>query len=261
MRLEYAPGGLLGLLVPQANTTVEAEMRHLVPHALSWITGRLTSNKPTIEDRLRDYLESYGTALEQFANAPIAAAGFACTGASYLLGRDREDSLLSELCAVRGHAVHTAATAIHDALSALGARRLALVSPYDAALTEACKRYWESRGYMIDRIASVRQITEAFHPIYSVESDAAARALDTLDGAGVDGVVLLGTGLPTLRPIHARPTFGKAPVMSSNLCLAWRLCQSAAGNPPDRDSLSDWIGTAAPLWGATLDNGSGSGSR
>lgn len=252
MALEYAPNGLLAVLVPQANTTVEAEMRFLVPPDQAWIAGRLTSDKATIEDRLRDYLETYATAMAQFANAPVAAAGFACTGASYLLGRDREDALLAALEAARGHPVHTAATAIADALAALDARRIALVSPYDDKLTETCEDYWASRGFEVVRTASVWRISQDFHPIYSLESDAAGRALDTLNGTEADAVVLLGTGLPTLRPILARPFVGTVPVMSSNLCLAWRMSESAAGSPASSDTLLDWIRATHHGWGETL---------
>lgn len=257
MALEYAPNGLLAVLVPQANTTVEAEMRFLVPPDQAWIAGRLTSSKPTIEERLRDYLETYGTAMQQFANAPIAAAGFACTGASYLLGLNRENQLLTDLTKNRGHPVHTATTAITDALTVLGAKRVALVSPYDAKLTETCETYWRSRGFEVVGIASVWRISQEFHPIYSLESDAAARALDTLGGTDAEAVVLLGTGLPTLRPILARPFLGRAPVMSSNLCLTWRMAESAGGRPASADTLLDWIAARHHGWGDALAHASG----
>jgi maleate isomerase len=252
MALGYAPKGLLAVLVPQANTTVEAEMRFLVPPDQAWIAGRLTSNKATIEDRLRDYLENYGTAMAQFANAPVAAAGFACTGASYLLGRVREDELLGDLVARRGHSVHTAATAIADALAVLGATRIALVSPYDDKLTKTCEAYWATRGFEIVRTTSVGHISREFHPIYSLESDAATRALETLEGTDAEAVVLLGTGLPTLRPILARPTLGRVPVISSNLCLTWRLAASAVGELPSAETLLDWTRGTHHGWGEAL---------
>jgi hypothetical protein len=39
--LEYAKHGLVGLLVPPANTTVEAEAALLLPPGIGWITARL----------------------------------------------------------------------------------------------------------------------------------------------------------------------------------------------------------------------------
>ena len=39
--LEYAPKGLVGVLTPQANTTVEAEFSILKPPSIGLITSRL----------------------------------------------------------------------------------------------------------------------------------------------------------------------------------------------------------------------------
>ena len=89
MSLAYAPRGLVGVLTPQANTTVEPELAILTPPGHAFVTARLTSGGSTIPERLRDYLESYPDAVRQFANAPVSAVGFACTGASYLAGTAR----------------------------------------------------------------------------------------------------------------------------------------------------------------------------
>ena len=48
--VEYAPKGLIGVLTPQANTTVEPELAILWPRGVAMINARLTSAKTTIEE-------------------------------------------------------------------------------------------------------------------------------------------------------------------------------------------------------------------
>ncbi len=83
MTVEYAPRGLVGVLTPQANTTVEPEFAMLWPPGVAMLNARMTSTKPTIIARLLDYLSELPSAASQFANAPIDAIASACTGASY----------------------------------------------------------------------------------------------------------------------------------------------------------------------------------
>ena len=54
MPIAYAPQGLIGLLTPQANTTVEPEAWALLPSGMSLINGRLVSADPDLLQRLRD---------------------------------------------------------------------------------------------------------------------------------------------------------------------------------------------------------------
>ena len=60
MSLEYAPRGLVGMLTPQANTTVEPEFNLLWPPGVAMINARLMSDKPSMSDRLVDYFDNYG---------------------------------------------------------------------------------------------------------------------------------------------------------------------------------------------------------
>jgi maleate isomerase len=244
MSLEYAPRGLVGMLTPQANTTVEPEFNLLWPPGIAMINARLMSNKDTMSARLAEYFEQYGAGLRQFANAPVSVVAAACTGASYLAGREREATLIQELTKRSGHPFITAALAVVDALMALKARRIGLVSPYPDDLNTVSAAYWQSHGFDVARVASVFNNADAFHPIYSLSETKATQALQTLEREPLDAVVMLGTGMPTLGPIASSIGWGGAPVMSCNLCLAWRVVEVLDREEPRRPTLESWLGGA-----------------
>ena len=242
MTLEYAPDGLIGVFTPQANTTVEPEMQILLPPGFAAINARLTSPKGTIEERLIDYYDTLENSLAQFANAPIDAIAVGCTGASYLVGREREAELVKLWSARAGVPAITTGLAVVDALNALGAKRIGFVSCYPPALTEASNRYWASHGFEIGEIAGSFNEDSDFHPIYSLRAANAAEALGELRGLDHDAIVMLGTGMPTLKPIADVADQDGPPVLSCMLCLAWRCVEQVAGRAPSAESVLAWSG-------------------
>jgi maleate isomerase len=240
MAIEYGPRGLIGVITPQANTTVEPEFGILLPPGYATINARLMSEKTSIETRLVDYFAQYESALSQFANAPIRAVAYGCTGASYLAGREREYATLQGIEQRLGVAAITAASAVVDALKQMGAQRIALSSPYPQALTRTSIGYWESHGFEVAAEATATADPAQFHPIYSMSAASAARTLEQLAAQGpVDAVVMLGTGMPTLGPIlAANAQAGGPPVLSCMLCLVWRCIQAIA---PEEAELERWL--------------------
>jgi maleate cis-trans isomerase len=241
MSLEYAPRGLVGMLTPQANTTVEPEFNILWPAGVAMINARLMSDKASMSARLVDYFDNYAASLKQFANAPVGVVAAACTGASYLAGREREAAVVRDIEARHGHPFVTAALAVADALNAMGARRIGLVSPYPDDLNTASVAYWQSHGFQVAEIANAFNEASAFHPIYSLGGSVASRALRELEGKALDAIVMLGTGMPTLAPIADSIGWKGAPVMSCNLCLAWRAIEAIAGGAPRASTLKAWL--------------------
>lgn len=253
MTLEYAPRGLVGVLTPQANTTVEPEMQALWPAGVSMITARMTSQRPTIEERLVDYYQRLDEAAGQFGNAPLQVLAAACTGSSYLIGPAQEDTLFGELSARLGLPVTNSALAVVAALRALGVRRVGLVSPYPSSLTERSVAYWRSRNLEVLRVAVTEAVSApAFHPIYALTAEATRRAIQTLRGTpGLEAVVLLGTGTPTLAAMASEPTVDGAPVFSCNLALAWH--SVALLTPRQPPAGSDLLALVQdPHWRETL---------
>ena len=241
MSLEYAPRGLVGMLTPQANTTVEPEFNLLWPPGVAMINARLMSDKGTISARLVDYFANYGASLRQFANAPVSVVAAACTGASYLAGREREASLVRDLAAQNGYPFLTAALAVVDALAVLKAGRIGLVSPYPDDLKSASIAYWQSHGFDVIEVANVFNAESAFHPIYSLAGSSATQALRSLEHKPLDAIVMLGTGMPTLAPIASAIGWAGPPVMSCNLCLAWRAVEAIDGQAPRASTLQSWL--------------------
>lgn len=252
VRVEYAPRGLIGLLTPQANTTVEPEFSILLPSGFAHINARLVSRKATIEERLLDYLGIADQTADQFANAPIEALALGCTGASYLAGRPAEEELLQRLGAKRGITAFTAATALVDCLRVLGARRIALATPYPEALTHKSIGYWESHGLAVVKAANAAIDFSQFHPIYSLSAQQASGVLDELGQLPqVDAVVMLGTGMPTLAPLLQANRAGRgAPVLSCMQALAWKAVELLA---PGEYPVGDWL--MGLHWGDRLHGG------
>ena len=100
--------------------------------------------------------------------------------------------------------------------------------------------YWEKRGLTIVREERITSAAAAFHPIYALGGEASKGALEAIGTDGLEAVAMLGTGLPTL-PTILRAASASVPVISPNLCLAWRSLLALSGEAPSVENLMPWL--------------------
>lgn len=220
---DYGHAGIIGIATPQANPTVETEMRLLFPLSAILVIARLTCRSSDSATRLRSYIEELPQTLDQFDTLPISALGFACTASTYLVGSERQKALIGEIERRSGHTVVTATDAIAWRLDLAGARRIALVSPYTPELTEAATTHWRDAGYDVRAVRRIETGTVDTRSIYALGSEDARGAVTALSELDVDAVLVSGTGMPSL-PLIAAAASDRPLLLSSNFCLAQRLC-------------------------------------
>lgn len=238
---DYGSEGLIGVLTPQANTTVEPELWTLLPRGWSMLNARLTSDCDTIEQRLVDYTTRFESTAAQFANAPIEAIAIACTGASYLIGAEQEITIVDAMKARYKVPVITAAQAATAALTELGATRIALLTPYPESLNQLSTPYWESNGFEIIAKAGPELESDAFHPIYAMAGEGVYEAYRKLSATNADAVLMLGTGMATLSPILRGAAELRCPAISCNLALMWAAVNQIERSPPTMKKLQTWL--------------------
>ncbi len=248
--LDYGRAGRVGVATPQANPTVEQEFAILLPRTMSLTITRLRSTAPTAMERLADYIERLDDSLAAYDVFKPDVFGVACTGSSYVLGRDRESRLAAAAAAKAGYAIDTAGEAIAWAMDRLGARRIGIVAPYPKDLVEAGVAYWRSWGLQVPAVERVETGSADTRSIYGLVSADATAGLARLDVAGLDAVLLSGTGLPTL-PALAAADIG-IPIVTSNGALAARLLSRLGRDDlldPATLQLSGWRGRLAEAVG------------
>ena len=241
MSMEYAPLGLIGLLTPQANTTVEPEAWALLPTGYSLINARLVSQAPSLNQRLLDFFDQLETSLLQFGNAPLSVLALACTGSSYLMGREQESQWVNAWQARLNIPVVTAGMAVANALKTLGVRRLDLLSPYPRDLTQASVAYWMSHGFDIGTVQAVNASNPGFHAIYTTSSQSANNAAHALRASSADAVLMLGTGMPSLKTLLIQRDLVGPPWLSSMLALMWQSVAAIPNNPSEPSDLPTWL--------------------
>ncbi|MDN3558096.1 maleate cis-trans isomerase family protein [Halomonas maura] len=155
----------IGQIVPSSNTTMETEIPALLrareavaPERFTFHSSRMRMKQVTREELAAMDDASERCALE-LSDAAVDVMGYACLVAIMSRGRGyHRDSQrrLHEVSVANGQPtpVVSSAGALTEGLATLGARRVAIITPYMPALTRMVVNYIEAEGIrVVDSIA------------------------------------------------------------------------------------------------------------
>jgi maleate cis-trans isomerase len=135
------------------------------------------------------------------------------------------------MSAAAGVPAITSAQAIGLAVQALGARRIALVSPYSPPVIERAKRYYESK-YGLEVVALEGFAATDSYMIGKLGPESARDAFARIDRPEVEVLVVPGGNFPTMSYVAAwEREFGK-PVITTNQAAIWAMMGIMAVREP-----------------------------
>ena len=216
----------LGLVVLQADETIEQDFRRLfLSEACNLYVTRIPSATVLTPESIGEMENTLPAAVSLFPGAAVFdAVAYACTSGTAHIGQDRVREIIQETCAARE--VTNPLGAAIAALSAVGAKRIGIVSPYSETVVPPLLLAFQNAGFDVAEAVSFGEEVEA--NVVRVSASSLLDAIEHLVRAHApDAVFLSCTNLRTLAVIpEAEARFG-LPVISSNLALAWHMTQLA----------------------------------
>ncbi len=138
----------IGLIIPASNRMVEGEMvRYMPPGFVAHVARlRMTGEHRVALDALLPDVRGVAATL---TDARCEVVAFHCTANSTSEGLAGEAKLLAALRQSGAPQVTTTASAIRRALGALGARRIVLITPYSARVTDEEAEFLHKAGHEV----------------------------------------------------------------------------------------------------------------
>jgi maleate cis-trans isomerase len=218
----------LGFLIPPGNPTVEPEMIAMAPPGVSVHFSRMVAHGATgtldgQEERNRSQIEHVGESAKLLAMVKPNVVMLAHTATSYTLGRRAEAELVQRLQDKYRTPFATAFGSVVAALNALGAKRIALGTPYSEQTTLQGKALLEEHGFEVVSHGRLQNVTN----IYDETAERAYRLGRAIDTPAVQAVFLSGLGMPTVSTLEMLEQDLGKPVISAASAMMWQALRLA----------------------------------
>lgn len=225
----------VGQIVPSSNTTMETEVPAVLRRYgetndvnFTFHSSRMRMKRVTKEELEAMDRDSDRCALE-LSDARVDVMGYACLVAIMSMGkgyhRESETRLHQRTVENGGPApVVTSAGALVEGLHALGAKRVAIITPYMKPLTKLVVDYIEAEG--VEVLDSISLEIEDNLAVGARDPLALLDIAPKLKVANADAVVLSAcVQMPSLAAVPIVEKSIGLPVVSSSICTSFRMLE------------------------------------
>src|SRR5688572_4349099 len=167
----------VGLMVPINNTTMQPELLAWLPEGSSCRRIGIPRGKAMLTPAtLPEYLGQATALAKELANEDIDLVVYGCTAAGFMAGPARDAEVAAELAAITAKRVVTTASSMSAVLDDIGARNIALITPYLDDVNDRLQSFLEPSGIRVEVLSSFRAPTvDALAAITSAQIAARAR--------------------------------------------------------------------------------------
>jgi maleate isomerase len=212
----------LGVIVPSVNTVVEPWFSRAAPAGVTVHAARMLLDSDVTPATLRrmDEEEGLASAARLMSCRPDVIA-YGCTASSIVQGLEYDRYLREELERRTGRPCTTAVGAILDALRVLGARRLAVASPYSDTIDGVEHTFFERAGFTIVGSANLG-ISDGFELASPTPRQVYELAMAAL-GKDADALVISCLNMNSQAVVAALEEDTGVPVVTSTTATLWKL--------------------------------------
>jgi maleate cis-trans isomerase len=216
----------VGLMVPINNTTMEGEILAWLPPGSSCVTKRIPRGQGLLTaETISAYLDKALALAAEFPN-DIDVVAYGCTAAGFIAGPEGEGRLAEQLADITGKPVVTTARSMVSVLQSIGARNIALVTPYSDAVNQALTRFLTDGDIAVNRLSTFNAPdVDALGRITAEEVDQRARSTMHAD---CDALFIACSQLPTQKILAPLEHDLTRPAWSSIRATAWSAQQAVA---------------------------------
>jgi maleate isomerase len=214
-----------GVLTPAPNTIVENEFHEMAPRGVINVVNRyyVPNQKVRSDDDWRLIMahtrENVANAVDALVQAQMDHLIMGMSSESFMGGVEGSMALRKELKDRAGCDVTVGAEAAERAFEAVGAKRIALLTPYYPVIDQNAIRYFTERGYEV--VATEGLKCKSIIHVGSQRADTLIPAVKKLAAAKPDAIVQLGTNLRFARVADEAERWLGLPVFSVGTAIYW----------------------------------------
>ncbi|MGY1841314.1 MULTISPECIES: maleate cis-trans isomerase family protein [unclassified Modestobacter] len=225
-----SPRAVLGVVVPSTNTVVEDEYNRMRPAGVSFHAGRIFIAKPGLADDadfeafLEDLRIQIDVAIRDVVTCEPDRIVMGMSAETFWGGADGAAAFEQHVRDVSGLEVSTGAVACKEALDAFGARRIAVITPYQPVGDQQVRTFFSDLGFDVRRVHGLK--CDSATSIADVTPEQIRAAFLGVDGQDVDALVQAGTNLAAVSvAAELEAELGK-PVIAINAATVWHALRS-----------------------------------
>lgn len=220
-----SPRAVLGVIVPSTNTVVEAEYNSMRPRGVSFHAGRIFIGKPGLGDDadFEAFLEDLRTQIDSAIDGVVTCEPdrivMGMSAETFWGGSEGAAEFQAHVEQRSGRSVSTGAAACKEALEAFGAKRIAVITPYQPVGDGQVQAFFTEQGFDVARVHGLK--CDSATSIADVTPEEIRAAFLAVDGPDVDALVQAGTNLAAVEvAAQLEIELGK-PVVAINAATVW----------------------------------------